>query len=213
VERKHFKLRKRWFHTVTCLILLSGYLYQGYKVANHYDLIARIAQQDRTALAALYRDLEKPLYRFIQSRLNDPFESSDILHDVFIEVWRSASRFEGRSKVQTWIFGIAYRKVIDRHRKAGRTDFTNEPPELEDDTANPEERLAAGQEAEHVRFCISTLSDEHRGAIGLAFWQDLSYREIAEILETAEGTIKTRIFHAKKLLLRCLSGRLQGVFS
>ncbi|MEJ5219947.1 sigma-70 family RNA polymerase sigma factor [Cognatishimia sp. D5M38] len=182
-------------------------------MTTHSDLIARIAQQDRTALAELYRALEKPVYRFIQSRLNDPFESSDILHDVFIEVWRSASRFEGRSKVQTWIFGIAYRKVIDRHRKAGRTDLTDETPDLVDDSANPEACLAAGQEAEHVQHCLGTLSDEHRSAISLAFWQDMSYREIAEVAKTAEGTIKTRIFHAKKLLMRCLSGRLEGVVS
>jgi RNA polymerase sigma-70 factor (ECF subfamily) len=142
--------------------------------------------------------------------LNDPFESSDILHDVFIEVWRSASRFEGRSKVQTWIFGIAYRKVIDRHRKAGRTSLTDETPEIVDESADAETCLVAGQEAEHVRHCMGTLSEEHRSAVALAFWEDMSYREIAAVSDTAEGTIKTRVFHAKKLLMRCLTGRLGG---
>ena len=173
------------------------------------ELLSRIADGDRTALADLYRELEKPVYRFIQSRLNDPFESSDILHDVFIEVWRSASRFEGRSKVQTWIFGIAYRKVIDRHRKAGRTSLTDETPDIADEADNGEACLAAGQEAAHVRHCMDELSPEHRTTIGFAFWQDMNYREIAEATDTAEGTIKTRIFHAKKLLMRCLAGRME----
>lgn len=178
---------------------------------DHMTLMQRIADGDRAALAALYRALEKPVYRFIQSRLNDPFESSDILHDVFIEVWRSASRFEGRSKVQTWIFGIAYRKVIDRHRKAGRTHLTDETPDVADDADSAETCMVASQDAAHVKHCMTQLSEEQRSAVALAFWEDLNYREIAKICDTAEGTIKTRIFHAKKLLMRCLSGLGAGV--
>ncbi len=173
-------------------------------------LIKRIADGDRQALAELYRLMEKPVYRFILSRLNDPFESSDILHDVFLEVWRSAGRFEGRSKLQTWIFGIAYRKVIDRHRKAGRSTLTDTADEnIADDAATAESCVVAAQDAEQVQHCLSTLSDDHRSAISLAFWEDMSYREIADVCKTAEGTIKTRIFHAKKLLLRCLSAFME----
>lgn len=165
-----------------------------------------IADGDRQALATLYRALEKPVYRFILSRLNDPFESSDILHDVFMEVWRSASRFEGRSKVQTWIFGIAYRKVIDLYRKRGRLDVTDDIPDRADEAPGPEACLLASQDADHVRHCLGTLKDDHRSAISLAFFEDMTYGEIAEVTGAPEGTIKTRIFHAKKLLLRCLSG-------
>jgi RNA polymerase sigma-70 factor (ECF subfamily) len=174
----------------------------------HHALIQQIAAGDKAALAALYRDLEKPVYRFIQSRLNDPFESSDILHDVFLEVWRSAGRFEGRSKVRTWIFGIAYRKVIDLHRKRGRQDLKDDMPEQIDDSVDTELCVAAGQEAEHVRYCLDTLKDDHKTAVSLAFFDDMTYGEIAETIGTPEGTIKTRIFHAKKLLLKCLEGRL-----
>ena len=169
------------------------------------QLLDRIANGDRTALAALYRAQERPVYKFILSRLNDPAESADILHDVFLEVWRSAGRFEGRSKVQTWIMGIAYRKVIDRHRRAGRMEVTDAPPEQVDEAASAESCLVAGQDAVQVARCMDDLSEDHRGAITLAFWHDLTYREIAEVLGAAEGTIKTRVFHAKKLLMRCLS--------
>ncbi len=175
----------------------------------HAQTLTQIAHGDKKALAQLYRALERPVYRFIQSRLNDPFESSDVLHDVFMEVWRSASRFEGRSKVQTWIFGIAYRKVIDLHRKRGRQDVTDELPDTADDSPDAEACVTAGQEAEHVRHCLGTLKDDHRTAISLAFYDDMTYAEIAEVAGVPEGTIKTRIFHAKKLLLRCLSGRVQ----
>ena len=169
------------------------------------ELIRRIADEDREALAALYRLLERPVFKFIRSRLNDPFEAADILHDVFLEVWRSAGRFEGRSKVQTWVMGIAYRKVIDRHRKAGRTDLTDAPPDRADEAPDVETCLIASESGEQVAHCMAGLSEDHRGAVTLAFWHDMTYREIAEVLGTAEGTIKTRIFHAKKLLMRCLS--------
>lgn len=172
------------------------------------QLVARIGQGDRSALAQLYRELEKPVFRFIRSRLNDPFESADLLHDVFIEVWRSASGFEGRSKVKTWIFGIAYRKVIDVHRKRGRVTTSDNIPESVDESPDAEACLAAGEEAEHVRYCMGTLKDDHRSAIAMAFYDDMTYGEIAEVTQVPEGTIKTRIFHAKKLLLRCLSGRV-----
>ncbi len=177
----------------------------------HFQLMTRIGNGDRQALAELYRTFEKPVFRFIQSKLNDPFESADILHDVFIEVWRSASRFEERSKVQTWIFGIAYRKAIDVHRKKARQTLTDDVPETVDDDVDTEACIIAGQEAEHVRHCLGTLKEEHRSTIVMAFYQDMAYGEVAEAMGVPEGTVKTRIFHAKKLLLRCLAGRVERV--
>lgn len=167
-------------------------------------MMTAIAGGDKHALASLYKALETPVFRFIRSRLNDPFEAGDILHDVFIEVWRSAGRFEGRSKVKTWIFGIAYRKVIDAHRRRGRVDVTDEFPDEADDSPDPESCLAGAEEAAHVRHCLSGLKDEHRSAISMAFYEDMTYGEISEVAGVPEGTIKTRVFHAKKLLLRCL---------
>ncbi len=171
-------------------------------------LIARLADGDRDALADLYRLYERPIYRFITARLNDPFEASDILHDVYIEVWRSAGRFEGRSKVRTWMIGIAYRKTMDRFRKTKRVTLMDEVPDLVDETVSAVDSIAAGQEAGHLRHCLDELSAPHRYAIELAFFEELTYREIATIADCPEGTIKTRIHHAKQLLKRCLSNRM-----
>ncbi|WP_151718673.1 RNA polymerase sigma factor [Gemmobacter serpentinus] len=175
------------------------------------ELLARVAAGDRQALAALYRVLEQPLYRFVQGKLNDPMQSADIVHDVFLEVWRSAGRFEGRSSVRTWIFGIAYRKVIDVFRANARLHVTDEVPETEDDSPGALECLAVAETRDQVRHCLSTLKMEHRTAIELAFYEDMGYREISEVTGVPEGTVKTRVFHAKKLLQHCL-GRfgLQG---
>lgn len=171
-------------------------------------LLKRIGAGDRAAFEEIYRAFERPLYRFILSKLNDPHEAADILHDVFLEIWRAADRFEGRSKVQTWVFGIAWRKVIDQLRKGGRITLTDTPPDIADDAPNAAACMAAGQEAEHIRHCLRELTEDHRMAITLAFYEDMNYGQIAEIAGVPEGTIKTRVFHAKKLLLRCLSATL-----
>lgn len=173
--------------------------------ADLHELIRRVAQADRAAFEALFRALEKPLFRFVSAKLNDPFEASDVLQEVFIEVWRSAARFEGRSTVKTWMFGIAYRKTMDRFRKNARLDVTDAPPEEIDDSPDALTRIAAGEEAEGLRRCLGELSAAHRMVIELAFFEDMNYREVALAAGVAEGTVKTRIFHAKKLLLRCLS--------
>jgi len=171
-------------------------------------LLARAAGGDRAAFAALYRQFERPLYRFVAGKLNDPFEANDICHEVFMEVWRQAARFEGRSSARTWIFGIAYRKTMDHFRKHGRTVPTDDLPDTVDETPDAATCLAAAQDAAHVRHCLDRLKTEMRMAVELAFYEDMTYAEIAEVSQTAEGTIKSRIFHAKKLLLHCLSGRL-----
>ncbi len=171
-------------------------------------LITQVASGDKAAFSALYREFERPVYRFIASKLNDPFEANDILHEVFMEVWRSAGKFEGRSTVKTWLFGIAYRKTMDRFRKSARVSLVDEVPEEVDDTVDTFGDVAAAQEAGHVRFCLDELKAEHRLAVEMAFFEDLSYREIAVATDVPEGTVKTRVFHAKKLLMRCLSGRI-----
>lgn len=171
-------------------------------------LIARIAHADKQAFSTLYQTLEKPLYRFIRTKLNDPFLAADILHDVFLEIWRGAARFENKSSVKTWVFAIAYRKTMDVFRKNDRLVGEEEIPEQVDGSPDATQCLIATEEKELVRNCLQTLKAEHRSVIEMTFFEDMSYREISEIAGIPEGTAKTRVFHAKSLLLRCLQSRM-----
>lgn len=173
------------------------------------QLIARVADGDEDAFAALYRALEQRVYRFILAKLNDPFEAADILNEVFLEVWRSADRYEGKSKPTTWIFGIAYHKVMDRYRRQKPEELTD-PAELEatDDSADQAAVLGALEEAGHLRACLDQLKPAQRAVVELSFFEDLPYREIAEIIDRPEGTVKTRMMHAKEALRHCLSQRM-----
>ena len=168
-------------------------------------LLSRMAGGDEDALATFYRRHESALFRFILTRMNDSFEAGDIVIEVMHEAWRSAARYQGRSAVKSWLFGIARHKALDRVRSQGRhkADTLEETDEVPDTSTI--DALAAAEDAEAVRHCLEGLSAQHREVVHLAFYEDLSYQEIAKIAECPEGTVKTRIFHAKRALKACLA--------
>lgn len=176
-------------------------------------LLRRIAAGEEVAMAEFYKSYESPVYRFILSRMNDPFEAADILNEVMLEVWRGAGRFQGRSAVKSWIFGIARHKTLDRLRSRQRNAARagEEPSEdiADEDAVDPAEAIAATQHAEFVRHCLDRMSAAHREVLHLTFFEDLTYGQIAEIAGCPEGTVKTRMFHAKRAMQHCLA-KLMG---
>jgi RNA polymerase sigma-70 factor (ECF subfamily) len=134
-------------------------------------------------------------------------EASDIVHDIFVSLWDGSAQFRHDASLRGWLFTIARNKVIDRLRRSGR-EVPREPDvNLPDQAADPEQVAQAAQLREQVAACLEKLSGAHRRAIMLSFYEDFSYREIATIEATTEGTIKSRVFHAKQLLMHCLSHR------
>lgn len=176
-------------------------------MSDDQELLRRIAQSDQTAMRELYGRYHDPAFGFVMSRGADHAAAADVVHDTMLEVWRSASKYSGKSSVKSWMFAIARNKLVDRFRKSARLSLTDNIPEPPDDAPNPEAIAISLEEAERVRTCLEGLKEDHRTAIRLAFYEDLSYDEISEVEEVPVGTIKTRIFHAKKLLMRCLGMR------
>jgi len=176
------------------------------------ELLRTIAGGDAGALAELYRQVESPIYAFALSRLGDREQAAEVLHEVMLEVWRRAGGFEGRSRALTWILGIAHHKIVDALRRGRRWRPEVPPGEDVPDTAlpTPFERLEQGERRDVVRRALEGLSDAHREVVHLAFYQDLSYPEIARLLDVPQGTVKTRMFHARKALRRRLAGRVEG---
>lgn len=168
-------------------------------------LLARVASGDRTAMRALYDQMSPICQRFALTYVSDVVEVADIVQNAMLDVWKNAHRFDGRSSVRTWVLTITRNKAIDHIRKNQRTVLVEPDENIPDNTPSPEAILAAAQESEKIRACVSALSESHRIAIHLAFFEELTYREVATIEDVPESTIKTRIFHAKKLLLRCVT--------
>ncbi len=172
----------------------------------YHTLLQQMAQGSEAALTEFYRAFESRIYAFVKIRLNDSHEAADLLNDIMWEVWRSAHKFEGRSRATTWVFGIAHHKVIDRIRSKGKHQM--EPLEStvdQESDCNLDDILGQKQLEIHIQHCMEKLSPDHRQTVQLAFFEDLSYREIGEIAGSPEGTIKARMFHAKQALKRCLA--------
>lgn len=171
-------------------------------------LLARIARRDETALKSFYDQFEARVYRYAHSRLNDSFAAADVLNEVMLEVWQHAAKFAGRSKVSTWILGIARHKVIDHMRRERRHATEAYDFETADEDAPPAADAIAGlQDADRLERCMQKLSDAHRETVHLAFFEQLSYAEIGGITGCPEGTVKTRIYHARQALKHCLGRR------
>ena len=168
-------------------------------------IVARIVAGDHAAMKEVYEEHSGALQNFIKTWLADPHEAADVVHETMLEVWRRADRFQGRSSLKSWMFSIARYKAIDKNRKNSRVTYTDIEPEIIDEGVTTSEAYAATQEAEQIRACISTLSEAHQRGIHLAFYADMSYKEIAEIENCPVGTVKTRVLHAKKLLMRALT--------
>lgn len=153
----------------------------------------------------LYTLYEKDVYAFARARLDDPHAAADVVNEVMLVVWRTAGRFKGGSRVRTWLLGIANNKVLDALRRRGRRQHEELDERLADSSSEAGERVvAAAQSSRSVLSCLKALTDQHRQVVHLAFFEDLSYDEVAQIIGRPVGTVKTRMYHAKIALKRCL---------
>ncbi len=176
------------------------------------DWLNQIAKGNESALEAFYLHYESRVYNYALSRLNQSFDAADTLNEVMMEVWKYANRFEGRSKVSTWLLGITHHKVYDRLRKRKYSsledDIDDSLHSLIDEQVDIEHVLQGMDNEKMVKQCMNNLSNAHREALHLAFFEDLHYHEIAKIIQCAEGTVKTRVFHAKQLIKKCITNMM-----
>ena len=164
-------------------------------------LIARIAGGDRLAMQTLFARHRTPVYRWLLRLVGNETVAEDLLSDVFLDVWRQAGRFQARSAVSTWLLAIARFKALSarRSRKDTELDETIEAT-VADSADNPEVVLQKKNRDQFVRTALTTLSPEHREIIDLVYYHDKSVDECAQILGVPSGTVKTRMFYARKKL-------------
>jgi RNA polymerase sigma-70 factor (ECF subfamily) len=162
-------------------------------------LVAQIAQRDKHALQLLYSRHHVRIYRFALRFLNDEAAAEDIVSEVFIDVWRQAERFEGRSQVTTWLLAIARNKALSLLRRRSSEELDDEVAEfIEDPSDNPEAAMLKSQRASVLQDCLTQLSPAHREIVDLVYYHEKSVEEVAEIISVPANTVKTRMFYARK---------------
>lgn len=145
------------------------------------------------------------VYVYALRRLNEPADAADVLNDVMLQVWRGADRFAGQSKVTTWLLGIANHKILDIYRRRKRTEYDElDDSHVDEQADNALNSIAMSQDAALIKRCMEKLSALHREVVHLAFYEDMAYPDIAQVLNCPTGTVKTRMMHARKNLKRCL---------
>jgi RNA polymerase sigma-70 factor, ECF subfamily len=165
------------------------------------DLLGRIRAGDQGALQALYGRHHVKIFRFVLRLVHIEASAEDIVSEVFIDVWRNATNFEGRSEASTWLLAIARNKAYSLLRRKKEDGLDDEmAAAIEDVADNPEVVLQKKSKGELLRACLSGLSREHREVIDLVYYHDKSIEEVALIVGVPEGTVKTRMFHARKKL-------------
>jgi len=159
-------------------------------------LIGRIANGDRLAMQVLYARYHVRVFRFVVRLVRDEATAEDVISEVFLDVWRQAGRFEGRSAVSTWMLAIARFKAQELDEETTGA--------IEDPSDDPAAALEKKDKSAMIRKCLTGLSAEHREVIDLVYYHEKSVEEVAEIVGIPENTVKTRMFYARKRLAELL---------
>ena len=167
--------------------------------AIEHDLVRQIAAKDRRAFEALYRAYYRRLMRFLFRITRRADLVEEVLNDAMLVVWQKADSFHGDSRVSTWVFGIAYRKALKALERAGRSRVLVGEDELPT-LAAPESAVEELELQDWLSNGLDKLSPEQRMVVESVYYLGLSYNDIAEIAGCPIGTVKTRMFHARRRL-------------
>jgi RNA polymerase sigma-70 factor (ECF subfamily) len=177
-------------------------------------LVAKIAAGEEDALGSLYDAMGARVFGLARRILGDPSLAEEATMDVFTQVWMQAKKFDPtRGRVESWVLTLARTRGIDALRARGRhlerTDGLDSAPEPRDEEPGPEEAHRSSERSRQIRKALWRLPAEQRQALEVAFFEGLSYSEVASALGLPLGTVKTRIRAGLAALRRTL-GPAQG---
>ncbi|MCS6952379.1 MAG: sigma-70 family RNA polymerase sigma factor [Bryobacterales bacterium] len=192
-----------------------------------FDPAAADAEEDRRLVEALreggeeaYETLlarfQQPVYNLVARLLQDPGDAPDVVQDIFLKIFRKISGFRGQSSLKTWVYRIAvneahnHRRWHGRHRRreVGLEECGSLVDTSRDGARSPFETAVAQESRALLEQALAALSPVLREAVVLRDVEDLSYEEIAEILQVPLGTVKSRILRGREALRAELEKRL-----
>lgn len=176
------------------------------------ELVGRVARGDATALTAVYRQHHVAVRAFAQRLVGDIEAAEDLVQDVFMALPSAAARFRGESALRTFLVSIAVNHAKNHVRAAARrrtavARLGREPEPI--NPADPEHAAHSRQLADRLMLALDALPLDQRIAIVLSEIEERTSSEIATIVGAPEGTVRTRVFHAKKKLRELLGGEHQ----
>jgi len=182
------------------------------------ELVDRARDGDADAFGQLVRRHQQRIHRLAIHMLRDRAEAEDVMQETFVRAYRALDRFDGRSEPYTWLYRIAMNLCIDRarsHKRAQKVEF-DEAVDREGEEAgdsgisphrlgfDPAQAVRDREIRERVSAAMARLSPNHRAVLTLREIDGLAYKEIAEVMQCSEGTVMSRLFHARKYMQEML---------
>ena len=186
-------------------------------------LVAGLREGTGEAYETLISRFQQPVYNLVYRLLNDPTETCDVAQEVFLKVFRNIGSFRGQSSLKTWIYRIAvneahnHRRWFGRHRRQEvgldreEENCRSYQETLPDPGSSPYEFVLGEEQHELIERALESVNPIFRSAVVLRDIEDLSYEEIAQVLQISLGTVKSRILRGRDALRQALADRLEPV--
>lgn len=203
-----------WSMSTTSEILTMIYSYPYARAVSKalnedIDLLGRFKDGDLSAFEEFVRKNEDRIFNLCCCMLRDVSDAQDAAQDTFIKAYRGLTGFRPKASLSTWLYRIAMNTCLD-HRKRYRRDPLNGevlPEYLRSHELSPEGRYHAKKNAETLRAGLQNLPEKLKSAIVLREIEELSYEEIAMVLDISVGTVKSRIARARDELRVLFNGK------
>ena len=190
---------------------------------NDNEIIRLILRGDRQSFSMLVEKYQDGVFRLCMGFLHDKEDADDLTQEIFIRVFESLSGFKGKAAFSTWIYRIAVNASLNKVRRnkgnpsLSRLDITYDKVKESEisspfhDSENPESILIRQEKIKWVQDALDSLPQNQRTAIVLSKYDDMSQKEIAEIMKTTEGAVEALIQRAKTNLRLKLSSSHEKV--
>lgn len=172
-------------------------------------LFTLVARGDEDAFEQVYERVSGPVFGLVLRIVRDPAQAEEVAQEVLVELWRTASRYEpARGSAMAWVMTLAHRRAVDRVRSAqAASDREARMPGSGPAYDEVAEQVQSRLDRERVRHCLRSLTETQRESISLAYYGGYTYREVAELLNTALGTVKTRMRDGLIRMRDCLGAQ------
>ncbi|HTL25839.1 MAG TPA: sigma-70 family RNA polymerase sigma factor [Burkholderiales bacterium] len=163
-------------------------------------LVERCLEGDRDALAELVVRYQRPIYHLAYRMLGNVEDAQEITQGVFLKVAERLDEYDPGHKFFSWIYRITINASLNLLRRNGHEELRGEDPDVADDRLDPEASLNAAQQSARVQKALLGLKMENRAVLTLRHFAECSYREISQILEVDEKTVKSRLYEGRQQL-------------
>jgi RNA polymerase sigma-70 factor (ECF subfamily) len=169
------------------------------------DTVRRVGSGDHAAFASLVERYRGPLYAFVLRMVRRPAIAEELVQEAFVRAFRAAPRYEPTATVSTWLFHIAARLAMNEAARAHHLhEVMGDAPDTPTESPGPFDEVERKELSRTIEGALAQLPPQQRAAVVLSRFEDLSYREIGDVLEVSEGAVDGLLQRARQTLARLL---------